>query len=947
VRRDRAHPRSPHLTRSPPEPAAPPPAFAGGLLGLFFVSGTVALVYQSLWMRQLSLILGSTTYAVGTVLAAFMAGLGVGADVMGRRADRTRDVLRLYAALELAIGLVGLASPVVLAQGNGVYAFCYVRLHDRPALLTLARFLIGFAFVVVPAFLMGGTLPVAARYLVRRAGDVGRKVGLLYAANTLGAALGALLLPYGLLPALGLRGSLLASGATNLVIAAIAWRAAGRAASEPAPASREPARRAVVPPAPASALLVAFFLSGFAALGLEVVWNRFFSMYVGSSIYSYALILFLYLVGIVLGGLLYTRLDRRGIAPARVFAGSLLLLLADLAFTVPLMDRVLYLEVATLGTLGIGFAAFQAASVAAVALVVLPPTVLFGVSFPAVVAAFARDPARVGGDLGRAYLVNTGGTTLGALAASFVMIPGLGVRGALDALALLVLPALVLATPARRRALPALGLGVLLALVPLLCPAWDARFMHTNFAKEPEQILDLWREGNLTAGVRGIAVRELRDGVDVTASVAVYEDMTALLVNGKTDATDGPDMAMQFLIGHLPLLVRPEAKDVLVIGMGSGVTLGAVTRHPVAAIDLVEISPEVLDLGDRHFRHVNHGALHDPRVTAFVEDGRNFVAFNPTRAYDVIVSEPSNPWMTGVANLFTDEFFAALRRRLRPDGVLAQWFHYYNMRLEDIRTLLTTLRGHFPAVYGFAFHHREEIIGDVLLLAAAEPLDFAPALAALGADGPATEDLRPFGFAGPDTFLRGFVLGPEVLDRFVAGAPVNSDDHPHIELDAPRALFRNTTFENLAALLEASAGARLPVAAVAAGEPGVHLVLPPGFQRTGAAYRVETDDGPPDGLPLRTPVLELAFADGRGNRLTVAAVRGLRDGQGLVQLARLLAGHPIGTGVDATVHGHNAVAFEMPDDRTLVAWACPQSEASYAASASPEAARGLRCHGGD
>jgi len=189
--------------------------FARLVLALLFVSGTVALVYQSLWVRQLSLILGSTTYAIGTVLAAFMAGLGVGAYALGRQADRSRNLLRLYATIELAIGLAGLASPLALAQGNGLYAACYARFHGAPTLLTLARFLIGFAFVAAPAFLLGGTLPVAARYVVRGRDAVGRIVGLLYAINTFGAVVGALVLPFMLLPLLGLRATLLACGATN------------------------------------------------------------------------------------------------------------------------------------------------------------------------------------------------------------------------------------------------------------------------------------------------------------------------------------------------------------------------------------------------------------------------------------------------------------------------------------------------------------------------------------------------------------------------------------------------------------------------------------------------------------------------------------------------------------------------------------------------------------
>jgi len=540
-----------------------------------------------------------------------MAGLGMGALVLGRRADRSSNPLRLYAVLELAIGLAGLLSPFVLAQGSSVYAACYARFHGAPAVLTLARFTIGFGFVAVPAFLMGGTLPVAARYLVDRREAIGRSVGLLYAVNTMGAAAGALALPFALLPWLGVRRTLFACAATNLAVAAVAW-ATSRAV--PASFSRGEVTRAARP----GGLLLAFFVSGFVALALEVLWNRFFVMYVGSSIYSYALILFLYLVGTFVGGLVFMRLDRRGADAARVFASCLFLLGLDLALTIPLMDRIVYLQVATLAALGSGFASFQLATVVASLAVILPPTVLLGIAFPAVVKAASDDVTRFGSDFGLAYLVNTGGTTAGALAASFVLIPRLGLRASFDSVVLLTAVALVLALRERpRRRDPAIiVVAAFLVLGPLLLPGWDARLMHTGLSRNPTVMVGLWREGSFRRAIDNLEVREVRDGLDATVAVAGGADHWSLFVNGKPDASTGVDMATQTLLGHVPLLLHPAPRDVLVIGMGSGVTLGAVTRHPVASVDLVEISAEVLDLGDRHFRAENRGALHDPRVTA-------------------------------------------------------------------------------------------------------------------------------------------------------------------------------------------------------------------------------------------------------------------------------------------------------------------------------------------
>jgi spermidine synthase len=907
---------------------------------LVALSGAVALVYQSLWMRQLSLILGSTTYAVGTVLAAFMGGLGVGAFVLGRRADRSPSPLRLYALLELAIGLAGLASPVVLAQGNGVYAACYARLAANPPLLTLARFLIGFGFVALPAFLMGGTLPVATRYVVRQAEEVGRGVGLLYAVNTLGAAVGALALPFVLLPALGMRTTLVVCGLTNLLIALAAWRAASaEAPAAPVAASARGQARARGGPLARSRglLLAAFFLSGLVALALEVVWNRFFVMYIGSSIYSYAVILFLYLVGIAAGGMLFARLDRRGIDPGRAFAVCLLVLVGDLAVTIPLMDRIFYLQLVILDLLGAAFVPFQLASVAAACLIIVPPTILLGVSFPAVAKAVSPDVARVATQLGLAYVVNTAGTTLGALAASFLLIPGLGVRRSLDLLVVLAAAAFALAAgrPAgtgwRRAARTAAPWA--LALLPVVMPAWDTRLMHTTLSKLPDPVVEAWRQGTIEAWIARLRVRELRDGVDATVAVTDYDDGRALFVNGKPDAGTGDDMPNQMLLGHLPMLVHPSPRDVLVVGMGSGVTLASAARHPAARIDLVEISPEVLSLGDRYFRKVNRRAVHDPRVTVHLEDGRNFIAFNEARSYDVIINEPSNPWVTGVSNLFTDEFFAQVRRRLRPGGVLAQWFHFYTMDLEDVRSLVGTLTRHLPHVYVFAFHHDMDFAGDLIVLAAEGPLDFAPVAAALRGEGRVAKNLRRIGLDDPRQLLQAFVLGPGNVGRFVAGAALNSDDRPRVELNAPRYLFGDTLFSNLRALLEASGGARLPVG----GEPAYHafkLPPPPGFRRTYAGYRIEVAAAAPDAesLPPRNVLREVEFEDDPGRRLAVVSAPGLADPDRLERFALEVAGAPATAADDGAVGGHQAVTFRLHGGGSLHAWVCPRSRASYVAT---------------
>jgi spermidine synthase len=927
---------TPAVTRAPLREAAP---FDGGLQVLVLVSGAAALVYQSVWIRQLSLILGSTTYAVGTVLAAFMAGLGVGAFCVGRRADRTPRPLALYAALELGIGLVGLVSPLALGQGNELYASFYRRWHDAPALLTMARFAIGFAFVFVPAFLMGGTLPAATRHLVLGGRSVGPAVGRLYAVNTFGAACGALLLPYALLPALGVRRTLLATAATNLTLAAAALSGARDA---PTPSPAVPANAAVVGPR-RPALLVAFFVSGFVALALEVLWNRFFSMFIGSSIYSYAIVLTLYLVGIFAGGLVCERLMTAGHAAERIVVAALGTVLVALAVGIPMLDRVLYPQVAVLDTLGLGFWSFQIAALAALALVVLPPTIGFGASFPAVAAALARGAGDAGRTIGLVYLVNTAGTTLGSVIASFVLVPFLGLRGSFGVLTALVAVAVLLAaSPARRRHIGFVLAVAGLAVVPAVAPAWNLRRLNSTINNDARTIIAAWQAGTLDESLAQMEVLDLRDGVDATVSVTRYVDgELGLLVNGKGDASDGVDMFTQVLLGHLPLAVRPDAREVLVVGMGSGVTVGAVLRHPVAHVDLVEIAPEVLELGGRHFRHVNHGALEDARVTVHVEDGRNFIAFTDDRTWDVIVSEPSNPWMTGVANLFTTEFFASARKRLRPGGILAQWFHHYGMALDDVRALLATVRVHFPYVYVFAFHHTLDVTGDMVLLASEAPIDFGPALEAL-AGGVVADDLRPFGIDGPASLPLGFVLGPGSLEPFVADTAINSDDHPRIELNAPRNLLSDTAFDNIEALMVASNGAILPTT------QGVEAARPTGepteARAVASGLRLLVDDTrAPTGFRQREVITQVTY-EAEGRTLRVLSADGVRDAAGLEKLAGRLAGGSITRTGGSTVGGHAAERYRAADGSDVVVWGCPSRRASFVALGDAAVLAHVTCH---
>jgi spermidine synthase len=432
----------------------------------------------------------------------------------------------------------------------------------------------------------------------------------------------------------------------------------------------------------------------------------------------------------------------------------------------------------------------------------LPATLLIGATFPCAVAVVARDLTRVGEDVGEIYSANTLGAIAGAVVAGFIVVPALGVHGALAAAAAanLVLAALLLSSTAGRpRLVPwiAAAVALIAAVGVLRLPPWDQALMSSGPAVYARSYLGR-TSGGFSASLQRQRVLFYRDGVSGTVSVHRMGDNTSLRVNGKTDASTGRDMPTQLLLGHLPLLVRPEARDVLIIGLGSGVTAAAVARHAVTRIDVVEIEPAVIEAG-RFFADANGNVLKDPRVRVVIGDGRNFLLTTPQR-YDVIISEPSNPWIAGLASLFSREFFALAMTRLKPGGLMVQWVQTYGLRPEDFRMIARTFRAVFPAVSVW-----NPIEADVLLLGGAEPpsMDVSSWARRYGDEPGLRADLQRLGVrhgAGVAGFL---ALGEEDTARLTEGTAVNTDDRLPLEFSAPRSLYLETHGQNLAVVAAA------------------------------------------------------------------------------------------------------------------------------------------------
>lgn len=779
-------------------------------LVLFFVSGASALVYQVVWLRLLVLIFGSTLFATSAILSTFMGGLALGAYVAGRTMDRSRrSPLRIYGLLEIGIGIYALLVPFLFDALTPVYRLVWDAGGSTDLLLLNVAKFIGIAVVlIVPTTLMGASLPVLARDVADDPDRIGGKVGTLYAVNTFGAVVGTFVAGFLAIPAIGVQNSLWWTAAVNVALGIVAV-IVGR----DAPVARtvaETSGEAAAGPSPirgrTAVLLVLFGVSGFGAMVLEVAWTRALALVLGSSVYAFSLMLVAFLVGLATGGAFFSGWLRRR---PDVHPGTLLAAL--LAATGVLAYATVFVFQHLPQWFGRIYFAQQpgpnewfAVQFLFGLVVMFPATFAFGGIFPAVLQSHARGLDRVAGSVGTVYTSNTAGTILGAAMAGFVLIPTLGVQDSvvfvavsqvlLGALAFVALSGVRSTT----RTAAVVALLVLAVLFPTVRPRWDALLMNSgvymNLQDMPEgstwdDFLEIVRNDNELVYARQ----------GMTASVLVADQPSIgnryLAVNGKIEASTNADMETQIMCAHLPLMLHDDPKDVMIIGLASAITVGAAATHPIDSIRVVEVEEAMIPAA-RLFDDHNGGVMDDERLTISINDARNELEFSGA-TYDVIVSEPSNPWMTVASNLFTEDFFRLAAKRVRPGGIFAQWVQNYYLPAEDLRSIVAAFQASFPHVVVF-----ETFEGvDLLLLGSREPIVLdLERIGARMSELSVRMDLARVDIRRPADVLPLLVLGPDQVESFVAGAPRNTDDNARVEFSAPKALYQNTLDRNLALL---------------------------------------------------------------------------------------------------------------------------------------------------
>lgn len=753
---------------------------------MFLTSGVASLMCEVVWFKQLQFVLGSSTFAVSVVVACFFGGLAVGSWLAGRWADRSMHPLRLYALLELSLALISALVTLVLSRWQTWIEWLAPWLGPDSQAATPVMLLCSLAILIAPTALMGATLPVLSRYLVRERQQLAQRIGVLYGLNTLGAATGCALVGFVLIGWLGVIETALLASALYLIIATVAGgltvhergmlrESSQRPQPPPTPGSPEPLGMTV---ASARVLILVFGLMGFASIAYEVLWFRILACFGIHSVYAFAGMLSVYLLGLVLGSFICARFlaphkERHVVYFARIqllIAAAGLVSLALLGRSRNLLESIIHVE----QHLGLHYA--LAESLAGISpvlwltlIVLLLPTTLIGIGFPLAVELTVHRMAVLGSRLGTLYSLNTLGGVFGSLLTGFVLLPLLGSLWSFLTMVLLNLflfGMIVASQSSLRRSRGLWREGVLTAAGLLICFIALGR----NYLQDAQTKYE---------GAQALAFRESTDATFVVLGYAAPHTgpYQQLMINGKSYANNSPPGRRYMgTLGHLPALLHPQPKDALVICIGTGTTVGSLTLQPtIEHVTAVDLCRDVFDVAP-YFVPLNNRFNESPKVRSVVADGRHFLLTNPQQ-YDVLTFEPPPPSDAGVVNLYSREFYQLAKRRMRPGAVLCQWMPL-DMDQEILpRMMLQTLRTEFPHVSLWIPSRMEGVA-----IASMQPLQIdEERLRLRQADPGVRADLAAIGLADPEQLLATFLCADADLAGFVADAPLVTDNRPRIE----------------------------------------------------------------------------------------------------------------------------------------------------------------------
>lgn len=751
---------------------------------LFFLSGASALIYQLIWLRELGLVFGNTTYATSAILTAFMGGLALGSYLFGKYADRVKSSLRLFAWLELGIGLSAIGILlffVPLIQAVYKWAFG-IALYSW--VLNTIRFVLAIIILIIPTTMMGGTLPAISKYLIKQADKFGKKVGWLYALNTLGGVMGAFFTGYFLIRMFGMTFTYWIAILADLVVAYFAFRLY-RKASTAKTITRKKEPKATTQPKggadtekirPYSArtahlCLWAFALAGFASLAYEVIWTRALLFYISSTTYSFTAILVTFLVGIAVGSWLISLwVDRIkhlvfwfGIIEMLIALAAILSipLIKNLALTQKWMLALFSIENWNHVVIMLFISTFM---------ILIVPTLLMGAAFPIVNRIYVKSVARMGQGVGKVYMSNTIGSIVGSFLSGFVLLPLLGIKGCIVFLAAvnLVVGVVVIffesENNARKVVFSFSGAAVVLFLALAFTYLPSSPLFMNSISFTDTKLLY-----HKDAPSATLSALESRDDLNIWGDYVRYVN-----VNGHNTAhTTFADIIIHKTLAHLPMVLHPNPRTALVIGFGFGSTCESFLTHNISAVHCVELLRSEIETA-KFFRRHNSGVFRDPRFAYIVNDGRNFVQAID-RKYDIISVNAVDPKFSPM--IYTTEFYKQCKQKLNRNGMAVAWLPLYGMTVEEVKALVKSFVDAFPNS-SLWFNNPEHL----LLLGIKGEMELSAATVVDRLSKPAVKaDLAEIELDTPYALLSTFFCSIQNLLQLTIDAEAHTDDKPIVE----------------------------------------------------------------------------------------------------------------------------------------------------------------------
>ena len=765
------------------------------VLFMFALSNMAALIYQISWTKSLSYVFGTSVYAVGTVLACFMAGLALGSFVFGKQADKSPAPLRLFAYVELSLGLFALFLIPVFSILPQAYASLH-GLFEGKTHVNFLLFALSFQVLIIPTSLIGGTFPIMNRIYSRQIKTIGEDVGVVYSVDTVFAAIGALSAGFFLLPVIGISKSVALGAVINIAAGLYLYKKSCNTGwilhLDDGDANEN--RNKIIKPVNGnpgrtdSVVFASFFLSGFAALAIEVVWIRFFSLTLGTSVYAISIITASFLIGLSLGSFLISKYSGKIGHPVTALAFVEMGIAMSGIMVLFIMDK-LDVPYLMLYHAFDSYYPFTISLFSIIFIIILIPTTLMGATMPLVGKIVSDKFEFIGADIGAVYSINTFGAIFGTIFASFVLVPRIGmIKTGLFGAAIGVSIALMLFAVSERRwmskfysfAGTTIILGIYLASVTIN-PLFAGAYYHGTQLKDIESWNDLKSKTELV---------RYEEGLYGLVSVVKKDEFIALRIDGKSESSNVPiELVSEHQLAYIPVFASHNPKNVMLIGLGGGFTLDALTNFDeIESIDLVEINPQIIEVVSEEFSAYNNNAIGDPRINIVIGDGRNHLAASEKK-YDVIISQPSNIWLSGEGGLFTKEMYSIAKDHLEEGGIFGQWMPLYEQDAGDFRIFLATFSSVFP-------YTNVWIVGyDAILVGSAKPVvyDYGNIRNHLDSNRKINSDFEMMSdvlaTTGEYRLLYQVIVpyrmsGSDVKD--FSGGVINTDDRPILEFSSAR-----------------------------------------------------------------------------------------------------------------------------------------------------------------